>query len=73
MDPGNRRTEPPLERGPAQPGQPALGLPLPHPLHHGRAGLRRHGAAPLAGGEHATACFAVQPGSGHSHALALAA
>ena len=72
MDPGNRRTEPPLTGDPPNPVNPPSGCRF-----RTRCALAEPVCAasvpPLAGAEHATACFAVQPGSGHSHARALAA
>ena len=72
MDPENRRTVPPLTGDPANPVDPPSGCRF-----RTRCALAEPVCAatvpPLAGGEHATACLAVQPGSGHSRAGALAA
>ena len=71
MDPERRRTEPPLSGDPPNPVNPPSGCRF-----RTRCSLAEPVCARvtpvLAGGEHAAACLAVQPGSGHSHA-ALAA
>ncbi len=71
MDPERRRTEPPLTGDPPNPVNPPSGCrfrtrcPLAEPVCAATV-------PPLLGGEHATACLAVQPGSGHSRAASPA-
>ena len=71
MDPDERVEERADRRRPAQPDQPAVRLPLPHPLPlcrghlHGQGAVARRRCAPTPSA-HLVACHMADPGSGHS-------
>jgi peptide/nickel transport system ATP-binding protein len=73
MDPGNRRTAPPLTGDPPNPVNPPSGCRFRTRCAHAEP-VCENQVPPLApvGKGHLAACLMVVPGSGHSSAQAMA-